>query len=137
MSLSKYLVGFGAIALTVSACGSTEKIVYMPTPEAQYASTQPPQTYAPSLSSSEKNFLSDVDDLYEGVIYVEDQLMIDAAYETCRLFRDGMTLQDVIDVLNESAQGDPDVYELLSSVVVAAVFNFCPEQEYRFTGSNA
>lgn len=134
MNLSKYAVALGATVLMVSACGGNDRIVYMPTPEAQYTSTQAPPTYSPSLSSSERALLSDVRDLYGGVIYAEDQLVIDAAYETCRLFRDGMTLQDVIDVLNESAQGDSSVYELLSAVVVAAVFNFCPEQEYRFSG---
>ncbi len=135
MNLSKYVVALGAAVLTISACGSTEKIVYMPAPEAQVAPTQPPQTYAPSLNNKERTFLSDVRDLYQGVIYVEDQLVIDAGYETCDLFRMGYTLQDVIDVLNESARGDDSIYELLSSVVAAAVFNFCPEQEYKFTGA--
>lgn len=136
MNLSKYAVALGATVLMVSACGGNDRIVYMPTPEAQVASTQPTPTYSSSFTSKEKSFLSDVRELYTGIIYVEDQLIIDAGYKTCDLFRMGYTLQDVIDVLNESARGDESIYELLSSVVAAAVFNFCPEQDYKFTDGN-
>lgn len=136
MNLSRYAAVLGAVGLTISACGSTEKIVYMPTPEAEYTSTEAPQTYSSSFTSTERTFLSDVRDLYDGVIYAEDQLIVDAGYETCDLLRAGSNMQDVIDVLNESAQGDSSIYELLSAVVVSAVFNFCPEQEYKFSGGN-
>jgi hypothetical protein len=129
MNLSKYLAVLGAVVLTVSACGTTEKIVYMP------VETDAPQTTKPvpeRTLTDEEQFVMDVYDLYEGVIYVDDQMLIDAGYETCRLFRQGATLQDVIDVLNESSGGDPQVYELLSAVVTAAVFDFCPDQQYKF-----
>lgn len=133
MNLSKYIMALGAVALTVSGCGKTEKVVYMPATTVETPATTP--SYP--VSSPRDDFLAEVQRLYGGPIYVSDSEMLNTAYTTCDNLRAGGTIQDVIDAMNNAAEGDPDVYKFLSAIVVAGVSVFCPDQAYKFSDMNA
>lgn len=122
--------------LGLTACGSTttERVVYMPATDAPTTTVRVVKTTdAPIASYSDDDaFLSNVRDLYGSYLGVPDQDVIDAGRATCDNLRAGGTAQDVADSANESADGDYDIYNLLSSVVAAAVFTYCPEQKWKF-----
>jgi hypothetical protein len=58
--------------------------------------------------------------------------MIDAGRATCDALRSGSSAYETISAIASSADGDPDIEELLTSVVASAIINFCPDQQYKF-----
>ena len=104
---------------------TTEKKVTTTTdaPVATPAPTLPPMTY-----SAEDEFLYDVYDGYDGIIYVSDSEMIETAYIVCDSLRSGTTAAEVVYAIM-GAGGDT---EFLTTVVAAAVANFCPDQMWKF-----
>ena len=104
---------------------TTEKVVK--TTDAPIATSGPEPVY-----TDEDEFIYDINTSYDNTIYLEDQDMIDAGRATCEALRSGGTAYDTISAITSSADGDPDIEELLTSVVASAILNFCPEQEYKF-----
>jgi len=122
--------------LGLAACGgtTTERVVYMPSTDAPTTTIRVIKTTdAPiAVYGDDDAFLSSVNDLYNGIITVTDQNMIDAGRSTCDALQTGSTAQDVVDAANNSADGDYDTYDFLSSVIAAAVVTYCPEQQWKF-----
>lgn len=124
-----------ATLLALTACGS--KTVYVTDTEAPNTTVKvtkttdaPVTTPAPTLPawSEEDEFLYDVESSYGGVIYVDDQTMIDTARTVCDGLLSGMSGNEVVWAIT-NAGGDSD---LVIAVVAAAVANFCPSQMYKF-----
>ena len=104
---------------------TTEKVAK--TTDAPIATSGPEPVY-----TDEDEFIYDINTSYDNAIYLEDQDMIDAGRATCEALRNGGTAYETISAIASSAGGDPDIEELLTSVVASAILNFCPEQEYKF-----
>ena len=104
---------------------TTEKVVK--TTDAPIATPAPEPVY-----TDEDEFIYDINTSYDNAIYLEDQDMIDAGRATCDALRSGGTAYETISAIASSAGGDPDIEELLTSVVASAILNFCPDQEYKF-----
>lgn len=128
----------GLVALT--ACGSktyyvnSTEVPNSPETTVKVVKTTdaPIATPAPSTWTEEEEFIADINNGYEGTIYLEDQAMIEAGYAVCEALRTGSTGYDVLDAIISSAEGDQDIEELLATVVAAGVVNFCPEQQGKF-----
>jgi len=126
----------GTLALT--ACGS--KTVYVTSTEAPDTTVKvvkttdaPIATPAPEpVYTDEDEFIYDINTSYDNTIYLEDQDMIDAGRATCDALRSGSSAYETISAIASSADGDPDIEELLTSVVASAIINFCPDQQYKF-----
>lgn len=130
-----------SILLTLAACGS--KTVYVTSTEVPNSpettvkvvktTDAPIATAAPEpVYTTEDEFIYDINTSYDNTIYLEDQDMIDAGYATCDALRSGSTAYDTLSAIVSSADGDPDIEQLLTSVVASAIINFCPEQQYKF-----
>lgn len=133
--MKRKVLAIGLLALTACGGTTTEKIVYMPATDAPTTTVRVVKTTdAPIAAYSDDDvFLSSVRDLYGSYIGVPDQDVIDAGRGTCETLRAGATAQDVADSANESADGDYDIYNLLSSVIASAVVTYCPDQQYKFS----
>lgn len=122
--------------LGLAACGgtNTERVVYMPATDAPTTTVRVVKTTDAPIAaySDDDTFLASVRDLYDGYISVTDQDMIDAGWATCGALRSGSTAQDVADAANNSADGDYDTYDFISSVIASAVVTYCPEQQWKF-----
>lgn len=129
-------IAIGTLALV--SCGGT-KTIYVTSTEAPETTvkvtktTDAPIAVAPSWSVEEE-FILDIEGNYDNVIYLSDSELIDAGYTTCIALENGMTGYEALEIIVSSADGDPDIESLLTSVVASAVVNFCPEQEYKFEG---
>lgn len=132
--MRKKALALGLLALTACAGTNTEKIVYMPATDAPNTTVRVVKTTDAPIAaySDDDTFLASVHDLYGKYIDVPDQDMIDAGRGTCETLQAGATAQDIVDSANESADGDYDIYDFLSSVVAAAVVTYCPEQQWKF-----
>jgi hypothetical protein len=130
-----------SILLALTACGSktyyvtsteapdtTVKVVK--TTDAPIATSAP--TQAPAVWNDQDEFISDIKSSYDKYIYVSDEQMIDTGYATCAALRSGSSGYDVLNSIINSADGDADSEDFLTSVVASAIINFCPEQEYKF-----
>lgn len=133
MNLSRYLVMSTAVIAIGSACGNTEKIVYIPQemPEETVVITEPPSY----VYTDEQDFLDGIDILYTGVIYVSDSELLTTGYAVCDGFRSGVTADEAVGMMIESSSGDEDTYELLASITASAVTYLCPDQGYKFSGT--
>ena len=130
-----------SILLTLTACGS--KTVYVTSTESPDTTVKvvkttdapiatPAPTQAPAVWNDEDEFISDIKSSYSKYISVSDEQMIDTGYATCAALRTGSSGYDVLNSIINSADGDADIEDFLTSVVASAVINFCPEQEYKF-----
>ena len=124
--------------LVLASCGGT-KTVYVESTDAPDTTTKvvkttdapiatPAPTLPPVTYSAEDEFLYDVYDGYDGIIYVSDSEMLETAYIVCDSLQGGMTAAEVVFAIM-NAGGDTD---FLTTVVAAAVINFCPEQQWKF-----
>ena len=125
------LVGCGSKTVYVTSTEvpnspeTTEKVVK--TTDAPIATPAPEPVY-----TDEDEFIYDINTSYDNAIYLEDQDMIDAGRATCDALRSGSSAYETISAIASSAGGDPDIEELLTSVVASAIINFCPDQQYKF-----
>jgi len=126
----------GTLALV--GCGS--KTVYVTSTEAPDTTVKVTKTTDAPIATSgpepvytdEDEFIYDINTSYGNSIYLEDQDMIDAGRATCDALRSGSSAYETISAIASSADGDPDIEELLTSVVASAIINFCPDQQYKF-----
>jgi hypothetical protein len=126
----------GTLALV--GCGS--KTVYVTSTEAPDTTVKVTKTTDAPIATSgpepvytdEDEFIYDINTSYGNTIYLEDQDMIDAGRATCDALRSGSSAYETISAIASSADGDPDIEELLTSVVASAIINFCPDQQYKF-----
>ena len=122
------LVGCGSKTVYVTSTEAPDTTVkVVKTTDAPIATPAPEPVY-----TDEDEFIYDINTSYDNAIYLEDQDMIDAGRATCDALRSGGTAYETISAIASSAGGDPDIEELLTSVVASAILNFCPEQEYKF-----
>ena len=122
------LVGCGSKTYYVTSTDApTTTVKVTKTTDAPIATSAPEPVY-----TDEDEFIYDINTSYDNTIYLEDQDMIDAGYATCDALRSGSTAYDTLSAITSSAEGDPDIEALLTSVVASAIINFCPEQEYKF-----
>ena len=122
------LVGCGSKTVYVTSTEAPDTTVkVVKTTDAPIATSGPEPVY-----TDEDEFIYDINTSYDNAIYLEDQDMIDAGRATCEALRNGGTAYETISAIASSAGGDPDIEELLTSVVASAILNFCPEQEYKF-----
>lgn len=122
------LVGCGSKTVYVTSTEAPDTTVkVVKTTDAPIATPAPEPVY-----TDEDEFIYDINTSYDNAIYLEDQDMIDAGRATCEALRSGGTAYDTISAIASSAGGDPNIEELLTSVVASAILNFCPEQEYKF-----
>ena len=129
----KRLLAIGVLGL--AACGgtTTERIVYVPESTTTTMPKVVKTTDAPIAAySDDDEFVASVENLYGGYTGVTDQDMIDSGRATCESLRAGATAQQIADAANNSADGDYDIYNLLSSVIASAVVVYCPEQGWKF-----
>ena len=120
-SKTVYVTSTDAPDTTVKVTKTTDAPIATPAP------TQPPVAW-----SDEEEFIYDINTSYDNTIYLEDQDMIDAGRATCDALRSGSSAYETISAIASSADGDPDIEELLTSVVASAIINFCPDQQYKF-----
>jgi hypothetical protein len=129
---------FAVALLALTACGSktyyvtstdapTTTVKVVKTTDAPIATPAPEPVY-----TDEDEFIYDINTSYDNTIYLEDQDMIDAGRATCDALRSGSSAYETISAIASSADGDPDIEELLTSVVASAIINFCPDQQYKF-----
>jgi hypothetical protein len=124
--------------LVLVGCGS--KTVYVTSTEAPDTTVKVTKTTDAPIATSgpepvytdEDEFIYDINTSYGNTIYLEDQDMIDAGRATCDALRSGSSAYETISAIASSADGDPDIEELLTSVVASAIINFCPDQQYKF-----
>lgn len=126
-----------AASAALVACGGT-KTVYV-------TSTEPPDTEAPETTvkvvkttdaplatapmwSEEDEFVADIRRNYYGTIYVTESDMVEAGRAVCTALLAGASGQEVAFAV-VGAGGDT---VFISTVVAAAVANFCPSQAYKF-----
>lgn len=135
--MKKIIIATTALFALV-ACGET-KTVYVESTDAPDTTvkvvkttdapvTTPAPTLPPVTYSAEDEFLYDVYDSYDGIIYVSDSEMLETAYIVCDSLQSGTTAAEVIYAIM-GAGGDT---EFLTTVVAAAVANFCPDQMWKF-----
>lgn len=122
------LVGCGSKTVYVTSTEAPDTTVkVVKTTDAPIATSAPEPVY-----TDEDEFIYDINTSYDNTIYLEDQDMIDTGRAICEALRSGGTAYDTISAIASSAGGDPDIEQLLTSVVASAILNFCPEQEYKF-----
>jgi hypothetical protein len=122
------LVGCGSKTVYVTSTDAPDTTVKVTkTTDAPIATSAPEPVY-----TDEDEFIYDINTSYDNAIYLEDQDMIDAGRATCEALRSGATAYETISAIASSADGDPDIEELLTSVVASAIINFCPDQQYKF-----
>ena len=128
------LVGCGSKTVYVTSTDAPDTTVkVVKTTDAPIATPAPSDTYAPPVTwTDEDEFIYDINTSYGNTIYLEDQDMIDAGRATCDALRSGSSAYETISAIASSADGDPDIEELLTSVVASAIINFCPDQQYKF-----
>jgi len=128
------LVGCGSKTVYVTSTDAPDTTVKVTkTTDAPIATPAPSDTYAPPVTwTDEDEFIYDINTSYGNTIYLEDQDMIDAGRATCDALRSGSSAYETISAIASSADGDPDIEELLTSVVASAIINFCPDQQYKF-----
>jgi hypothetical protein len=128
------LVGCGTKTVYVTSTDAPDTTVkVVKTTDAPIATPAPSDTYAPPVTwTDEDEFIYDINTSYDNTIYLEDQDMIDAGRATCDALRSGSSAYETISAIASSADGDPDIEELLTSVVASAIINFCPDQQYKF-----
>lgn len=142
----KKIIAITALACVLVACGSKTVYVVDTLPGEDTTDTEAPETTVKKVTTTdapvvtqppvtwndEDEFLFDVNNNYPGYIALQDQDMIDTGYVVCQSLRTGSSAYDVLSAIQSSAGGDPDIEELLSTIVAAAVVNFCPEQQWKF-----
>jgi hypothetical protein len=122
------LVGCGSKTVYVTSTEAPDTTVkVVKTTDAPIATPAPEPVY-----TDEDEFIYDINTSYDNAIYLEDQDMIDAGRATCDALRSGSSAYETISAIASSAGGDPDIEELLTSVVASAIINFCPDQQYKF-----
>ena len=122
------LVGCGSKTVYVTSTEAPDTTVkVVKTTDAPIATPAPEPVY-----TDEDEFIYDINTSYDNTIYLEDQDMIDAGRATCDALRSGSSAYETISAISSSAGGDPDIEELLTSVVASAIINFCPDQQYKF-----
>ena len=122
------LVGCGTKTVYVTSTEAPDTTVkVVKTTDAPIATSAPEPVY-----TDEDEFIYDIETSYDKYIYVSDEQMIDTGYATCAALRTGSSGYDVLNSIINSADGDADSEDFLTSVVASAVINFCPEQEYKF-----
>ena len=122
------LVGCGTKTVYVTSTEAPDTTVkVVKTTDAPIATSAPEPVY-----TDEDEFIYDIETSYDKYIYVSDEQMIDTGYATCAALRSGSSGYDVLNSIINSADGDADSEDFLTSVVASAVINFCPEQEYKF-----
>jgi hypothetical protein len=131
------MLGATALLGLVAACGGT-KTVYVDSTDGYKVSTTPKATDAPIATpaptlpppawSAEDEFLYDISQSYDGIIYVSDSEMIETGYTVCAALEGGASGGEVVAAI-VGAGGDT---EFLTSVVASAVLNFCPGQQWKF-----
>ena len=122
------LVGCGSKTVYVTSTEAPDTTVkVVKTTDAPIATPAPEPVY-----TDEDEFIYDINTSYDNTIYLEDQDMIDAGRATCDALRSGSSAYETISAIASSAGGDPDIEELLTSVVASAIINFCPDQQYKF-----
>jgi len=132
MNLSRYLIALGTSTLMISACGATEKIVYVPQERANntVVITDPDRYEQPD----EDAFINGVGLLHDNAVYLPDSELLETGYLVCEGLRGGLTADDAITAMNDSSDGDSDVYSLLAALTASAVTYLCPDQGYKFSG---
>jgi len=122
------LVGCGSKTVYVTSTEAPDTTVkVVKTTDAPIATPAPEPVY-----TDEDEFIYDINTSYDNTIYLEDQDMIDAGRATCDALRSGSSAYETISAIASSAGGDPDIEQLLTSVVASAIINFCPDQQYKF-----
>lgn len=84
---------------------------------------------------ADEHFISDVEHWYgELFIPIPNDTMIDFGHMWCIAFQDGMTALDVQSRIDEGAVDQRDA-DLHFAIVRSALFNYCPEQQYKWESS--
>ncbi len=94
---------------------------------------KPVYTTQPSYGSNydDDMFVATVYDLFSGAIYLSDDDLINTGRSTCVSLRNGMTGDQLMEVLITSSGYDESILELLSAVVASAIVWYCPEQAWK------
>lgn len=125
-------------ALLLAGCTIERTVVQEPTTEPP--TTQPDTTPAPTKPTSppttqpqadEQGFIDATHSKVPVTRGLSDRDLLDSGYATCEGFASGLTLEDVVRIISDSAEGDPDVEDMLQWVAVNAVVYLCPEFSYK------
>lgn len=115
-----------AIPLAVAAgCGTKTVYVETATTPAPAPSTS---LYVPSdsyLSAREELFLDFIRSQV-GPLWGTERTVIELGYTICDSLRSGMNFYDLEDAVAESLEP-----ELIAAVIISAVYNLCPDQQYK------
>jgi hypothetical protein len=83
------------------------------------------------MSTSDK-FLSGIYNVYDGDIYVSDDVLITIGYAMCDHFRSGGNTWTATELITSALPYDAQAQELATVITAAAVLYFCPDQSYKF-----
>lgn len=133
--------------LTVASCSvtSTESQPQL-TPLPTTGISNPSSTTIPYITQQElddimsnlkdKDYIVEVEHWYgSDYIPMSNETLIDFGHLWCEVLEAGMTPFDVQSRINEGAIDEQDAL-LHESIVKAAVFHYCPDQQYKWESSN-
>lgn len=120
--MKKVLLVAGLLAVT-TACGT--KTVYV-----EATTTAPPTTQfipqQPSYDASREDRFLDFIRSQVGTLFGTEQTAIELGYTVCDALRSGSTMYDMEDAVATSLEP-----ELIAAIIISAIFNFCPDQQYK------
>jgi len=118
----------------LSSCGKETVYITQPAPTEPKVSNTVSKTYADTYTSSdpEEDFLDGIKTLNEGPVYVNDSDLLETGYVVCDALRSGLSANDAMTAIADTAEGDRSTYEFLSLITASAVTFLCPEQLYKF-----
>jgi len=117
-------------AFLLAGCTIERTVVQEPTtePPTTQADSAPPATQS---ESDERGFISATHEQSPMTAVLPDSDLLDSGYATCEGFASGLTLDDVVVAISNSAEGDAEIEDMLQWIAVNAVVYLCPEFSHK------
>lgn len=122
------LLVFSLVALV--GCTSVYEVAPSTT-ATTFTPAKPRPTQPPIESTDEAGFIRATHDKAPMTIVLPDSDLLDSGYATCEGFASGMSLEDVVTVISDTAAGDAEIEDMLQWIAVNAVVYLCPEYAYK------
>lgn len=117
--------------LALASCGTEVRYVEVtsaPTTTEAPATTRPrPTTTVSSYKSDAEWFLDAIDVVLDGRVYVTDSELLETGFLVCQAFDSGISAEEVMLAMLESAPYGGNAQDLLVAVSVGATTFLCPE----------
>ncbi len=128
-------------AITLVACGKTNTVYVVDTLPEDIEVTEAPATTKPKprptttvynppsnyYTYDEQAYIDGVYSMYNNVIYLTDDELLNIAYTICSTLDTGVSVQAVVAVISASMPGmTSDTAEFVASTMASAIYNICP-----------